>query len=71
MVRSLLDLIRFRNVHPAFSGDFQVHLSDHSSIVDGMAQRSDWARLDVDLAARCAVISYSDPAGDQTKAQST
>jgi hypothetical protein len=25
----------------------------------------DWARFDVDLAARYALISYSDPAGDQ------
>jgi sucrose phosphorylase len=68
VVRSLLDLIRFRNAHPAFGGDFQVHNSDHSSLVMEWRKRADWARLDVDLAARRAVISHSDPAGHQTRA---
>ena len=68
VVRSLLDLIRFRNAHPAFAGDFQIHSSDDSSLVMEWRKHSDWARLDVDLAARRAVISHSDPAGNQTKA---
>jgi sucrose phosphorylase len=68
VVRSLLDLIRFRNAHPAFAGDFQIRNSDHSSLVMEWRRNSDWARLDVDLAARRAVITHSDPAGDQTKA---
>ncbi len=68
VVRSLLDLIRFRNAHPAFAGDFQIHNSDHSSLVMEWRKHADWARLDVDLAARRAVISHSDPAGNQTKA---
>jgi sucrose phosphorylase len=63
-----LDLIRFRNAHPAFGGDFQVHNSNHSSISMEWRGHRDWARLDVDLAARHAVISHSDPSGDQTKA---
>jgi len=68
VVRSLLDLIRFRNTHPAFAGEFQIHNSDNSSLVMEWRKHSDWARLDVDLAARRAVISHSDPAGNQTKA---
>ena len=68
VVRSLLDLIRFRNAHPAFGGDFQVHSSNNSTIAMEWRKRRDWARLDVDLAARHAVISHSDPAGNQTKA---
>jgi sucrose phosphorylase len=68
VVRSLLDLIRFRNAHPAFAGEFQIHNSDNSSLVMEWRKHSDWARLDVDLAARRAVISHSDPAGNQTKA---
>ena len=63
VVRSLLDLIRFRNAHPAFAGDFQVHSSDNSSLVMEWRKDCDWARLDVDLAARHAVISHSDPLG--------
>ena len=33
VVRALLDLIRFRNAHPAFAGNFQVNNSDNSSLV--------------------------------------
>jgi len=64
VVRALLDLIRFRNAHPAFAGEFQVHNSDNSSLVLEWRKHSDWARLDIDLACRRAVISYSGPAGD-------
>jgi sucrose phosphorylase len=65
VVRSLLELIRFRNAHRAFLGDFQLHSSDDRSISMGWRESSDWARLDVDLANRSAVISYSDRAGAQ------
>ncbi len=68
VVRSLLDLVRFRNSHPAFAGDFHVHNSDNSSLVMEWRKHRDWARLEVDLAARRALISHSDPAGDHTKA---
>jgi sucrose phosphorylase len=63
VVRSLLKLIRFRNAHPAFAGDFRVDSPDRSSISMEWSKPPDWARLDVDLADRSAVISYSDPAG--------
>jgi sucrose phosphorylase len=65
VVRSLLDLIRFRNVHGAFLGRFQLHSSDDRSISMEWSKSPDWARLDVDFAGRRAVISYSDPAGAQ------
>jgi sucrose phosphorylase len=68
LVRSLLDLVRFRNSHPAFAGDFNVHNSDNSSLVMEWRKHRDWARLEVDLAARRALISHSDAAGDRTKA---
>jgi sucrose phosphorylase len=65
LVRALLELIRFRNAHAAFAGDIQVHHSDNSSLVLEWRKDPDWARLDVDLGCGRAVISYSDPAGDQ------
>jgi sucrose phosphorylase len=65
VVRALVDLIRFRNAHPAFAGNFQVNNSDNSSLVLEWWKDRDWARLDVDLPSRRAVISYSDSAGDQ------
>jgi sucrose phosphorylase len=68
LVRSLLDLVRFRNSHPAFAGDFHVANSDNSSLVMEWRKHRDWARLEVDLAARHAFISHSDAAGDRTKA---
>jgi sucrose phosphorylase len=68
VVRSLLDLIRFRNEHPAFAGDFQIHNSSNTSLVMEWRKHYDWARLDIDLAARHAIISHSDPGGNQTKA---
>jgi sucrose phosphorylase len=67
VVRSLLDLIRFRNAHPAFGGDFQVHSSNHSSIAMEWRKHRDWARLDIDLVARHAVISHSDRPGNHKK----
>jgi sucrose phosphorylase len=67
VVRSLLDLIRFRNAHPAFGGDFQVHSSGRSSIAMEWKKHPDWARLDVDLAARQTLISHSSPEGMQKK----
>jgi sucrose phosphorylase len=66
-VRSLLDLIRFRNAHPAFAGEFQIHNSDNNSLVMEWRKHSDWARIDIDLAARHAVISYSDRSGRHKK----
>jgi sucrose phosphorylase len=65
LVRALLDLIRFRNAHPAFAGDFRLHKSDDSSLTLEWRKDRDWARLHVDLACRRAIISYSDPAGDR------
>jgi sucrose phosphorylase len=65
VVRALLDLIRFRNAHPAFAGDFQVDNSGYSSLVLEWRKDRGWARLEVDLACRRSVISYSSPAGDQ------
>jgi len=66
VVRSLLNLIRFRNAHPAFGGDFQVHSRDGATITLEWRKHSDWARLDVDLAEQRALVTHSDPAGDQT-----
>lgn len=65
VVRALLDLIHFRNAHPAFAGEFHVRASDERSIALEWTKLPAWARLDVDLAARCATISCSDPAGDR------
>ncbi len=65
LVRSLLELIRFRNAHPAFAGEFHLNSGDDRSIAMEWRNTSAWARLDVDLSVRSAVICYSDREGDQ------
>jgi sucrose phosphorylase len=71
VVRALLDLIRFRNAHAAFAGDFDFHSPDNNSLLMEWRNHRDWARLEVDFTVRTAVISHSDPAGDQIKALHT
>ncbi len=66
VVRSLLDLIRFRNAHPAFNGDFQLGGDNDNSLIMEWRRDSDWVRLDADFAARRAIVSYSEAAGEQS-----
>jgi len=66
VVRSLMDLIRFRNAHPAFSGDFQLGGDSNSSLIMEWRAASEWARLEADFTARLAIITYSDPTGEQS-----
>jgi sucrose phosphorylase len=62
-VQRLLELIRFRNTHPAFQGEF--HLEDSSPEVVAIVWRSReaWVRLEVNLAIPDAVITYSSADG--------
>jgi sucrose phosphorylase len=64
VVRALIDLIRFRNHHPAFEGEFQLESSVPSRIALLWTNDRHWARLDVDLATLAAAISYT--ASDRT-----
>src|SRR5665213_70 len=66
IVHSLLDLIRFRNAHPAFSGDFQLGDNNDNSLIMEWRRDSEWARLEADFASRRAILSYSDPAGEHS-----
>ena len=59
VVKKLLDLIRFRNTHPAFSGTMQVQLSNDASLHLLWTSADHYARLDVDLAAMTHRISHS------------
>jgi sucrose phosphorylase len=59
MVRSLIGLIRFRNAHAAFNGDFAVEPSTGNALSLTWRKGGEWASLDVDLAKPSAVISYT------------
>ncbi len=60
VVKKLLDLIRFRNAHPAFSGGMQVLESSESSLQLCWKTAAHHALLEVDLAAMTYHISHSD-----------
>lgn len=59
VVRSLFQLIHFRNDHPAFNGSFSMPDTPDSRITLRWENRDDWAMLDVDFAAGSYSISSS------------
>jgi sucrose phosphorylase len=59
VVRSLFDLIRFRNTHPAFGGDFHLLPCDDQSIRIEWRRNAEWARLSVDLETMSAAVAHS------------
>ena len=59
VVRSLLDLIRFRNTHVGFAGDFHIAPSDDHEICMEWRNGSERARLEVDLNSMAGGITYS------------
>jgi sucrose phosphorylase len=67
VVRGLLELIRFRNEHPAFAGEFQMAPSPEERLVLEWRRDAEWARLDVDLPSLTALVSYSTPHGTESR----
>jgi glucosylglycerol phosphorylase (configuration-retaining) len=67
VVKRLLKLMRLRNTHPAFQGEFELHWSNDSSVV--MAWRNDphYCELTVETHFKTARLRYSDPAGGRMK----
>ena len=59
VVRSLFALIRFRNTHPAFAGEFHLLPCDDQSIRIEWRRNAEWARLSVDLETMSASIAHS------------
>ena len=59
MVRSLLGLIRFRNAHTAFNGEFSIEPTEPTALSLTWRRANEWASLDVDLSKPSAVISYT------------
>jgi len=59
VVQSLIELIRFRNRHPAFNGSFSVLGTGDSGITMRWDNGVDWAILEVDFASGSYSISNS------------
>ena len=65
VVEALFDLIRFRNTHPAFAGEFRLLPSADHQIYIEWRNSDEWARLEADLQAITATVFHSDTGGDR------
>ncbi len=63
MVRELIELIRFRNTHPAFAGEFLLPACGESELVMEWKAGADFARLKVNLPDLTATIEHSTAGG--------
>ena len=59
VVRGLMDLIRFRNTHPAFAGDFYLPPCSDQELAMEWKAGAEYARLELDLRSMAAEIEYS------------
>lgn len=57
MVRGLIELIRLRNAHPAFTGEFCVETPTESRIELAWRAQQEWVKLSVDLAIPSASVT--------------
>jgi sucrose phosphorylase len=63
VVQRLLELIRFRNEHPAFGGDFRILDTNEDELGLAWQKADQYCRLQVDLKTAQALIVYTDDAG--------
>jgi len=59
VVRALFELIRFRNAHPAFAGEFRLLPCGNHEIAVEWRNDAQWARLSVDFNAMTSTIEAS------------
>jgi sucrose phosphorylase len=60
VIRNLIRLIRFRNSHPAFNGNFKLYACSDHEISIGWEHLNDYARLFIDLQSSVLEIKYND-----------
>jgi len=65
VVLKLLNLIKFRNSHPAFNGKFLLKQSSPDSLVINWHKDEDWVRLNVDFNSLSFNISFSKDGREQ------
>jgi sucrose phosphorylase len=64
LVQKQMELIRLRNSHPAFGGEFQVNSPAEDRIEMRWELREHWIGLQVDLSVPSASITGTSPAGE-------
>lgn len=67
IVKDLVKLIRFRNSHPAFDGDFTLNTSSDHEISLAWNNMERFARLHIDLQTGTFAITYSDGSSNEEK----
>lgn len=67
VVQTLLELMRFRNSHPAFEGDLTVEDNGPGRLILTRFAGGAIARLYADFAARCFTITSRMPGGEETQ----
>jgi sucrose phosphorylase len=65
VVHALFELMRFRNTHPAFEGEFQLLETAPHLIQMEWRNGAQWARLETDLASTTATIFHSSDHGEE------
>jgi sucrose phosphorylase len=63
VVRGLMELIRFRNTHPAFAGEFHLPPCPDHELTMEWKTGADFARLRVDLREMAGTVEHSAAAG--------
>ena len=69
MVQRLLDLMVFRNTHPAFGGNFAVLDSPEDRLILRWVKGGDSAEARIDLNTYATRIVYTDPASGKQREQ--
>jgi len=68
VVRAQINLIKFRNQHPAFSGEFSLPQCSNEQLVMEWQSGAEFARLEVTLSTLEAVITFSTESGERSVA---
>ncbi len=71
VVKTLLQLIRLRNTHPAFAGRADFETPTDETLVIRWRSAEHWAELDVNLSEPHAVVTYSKIGADQNESAGT
>lgn len=66
VVRAQINLIKFRNQHPAFSGEFCLPESSQEKVVLEWQSGIEFVRLELDLPTLDAIISFSTKSGQKS-----
>jgi sucrose phosphorylase len=68
IVKDLLNLIQFRNSHPAFNGDFTLNTCSDHKISLAWNNMDRYARLNIDLQTGTFAITYNEGSSNEEKA---